>query len=109
MGRLRAAPSRIASLAPRVSVPAKVADPFYETASWRALARALKEQRGWLCEMPECQRDCRSNPRTLIADHIIERSDGGADLDPANIMLMCLPCHNRKTVRARVRRLRSSS
>jgi 5-methylcytosine-specific restriction protein A len=106
VGRLKALPSRAASLAARVTRPEKVVDPFYESAEWRQFIRAVKEQRGYRCEVVECGKDCRDNPRGLIGDHIIERKDGGADFDLRNIMLMCTGCHNRKTGRERSRRAR---
>jgi 5-methylcytosine-specific restriction endonuclease McrA len=37
----------------------------------------------------------------ILGDHIIERKDGGAELDPNNIQLLCLGCHNAKTATAR--------
>jgi 5-methylcytosine-specific restriction endonuclease McrA len=102
MGRLKAISPRIAPIAPRVTVPAKVADPFYQSAEWVDLCRAIKRQRGYICQ--GCGADCRSTPRRLIGDHIVERKDGGADLDPLNVQLLCIGCHNRKTARARERR-----
>lgn len=104
MGRLKALPPRVASVGSRIAVPAKVPDPFYESTAWRALVHAIKVQRGYVCEVPDCRKDCSGNHRGLIGDHIVERSDGGADLDPSNIMLMCTACHNRKTARERGRR-----
>ena len=91
-GRLSRPPNRI-------EPPAKAVDPFYRSTDWVLLARAIKAQRGYRCEA--CDRDCSDNRRALIADHVIERRDGGADLDPLNVRLMCLPCHNAKTAHAR--------
>jgi len=36
---------------------------------------------------------------------VVELRDGGAPLDPANVLLLCRPCHARKTNRARDERL----
>ncbi|WP_407026450.1 HNH endonuclease [Agrobacterium rosae] len=58
---------------------------------------SLKRTRG-----NRCQR-CRASGR-IIGDHIHERKDGGADLDPSNIELLCRPCHNTKTAKARAAR-----
>ena len=107
MGRLQSLPSRVSSLPSRVDPPAKVADPFYLSPAWREFVRVIKRQRGYICEVPECRKDCSATPRGLIGDHIVERKDGGADFDPLNVMLMCTACHNGKTARERTRRQRS--
>jgi 5-methylcytosine-specific restriction enzyme A len=104
MGRLSRIAPRLAEPAPRLKLPAKLADPFYESTAWRSLALAIKDQRGWQCEA--CGRDGRKTPRLMIADHIIERKDGGADLDPLNIRVLCAGCHNAKTAKARAERAR---
>jgi 5-methylcytosine-specific restriction protein A len=104
MGRLKTIGSRVASVAPRTAPPQKVADPFYVSAEWREFARAVKRARGFVCENPDCKRDCSHAPRGLIADHIVERSDGGADFDIANVMLLCIACHNSKTAIERTKR-----
>lgn len=102
MIRIRQAPPLVAPAAPRVAPAVKTTDPFYLSPPWRALVSAIRRQRGLRCEA--CGRDCRSDPRSLIADHVVERRDGGADLDPLNIRLLCTPCHNRKTAAARMGR-----
>lgn len=108
MGRLKALPPRVATVRNRITVPAKVPDPFYEGNAWREFIRAIKVQRGYVCEVVTCRKDCSSNHRGLIGDHIVERKDGGADFDPSNVMLMCAACHNRKTARERGRRGRQA-
>lgn len=89
----------------RLRDPVKKAEPFYLSAEWRALLAAIIRQRGRSCEDPAHD---PANPRTgvrLVGDHIVERRDGGADLDPRNIMLRCFPCHARKTAAARAARV----
>lgn len=82
--------------------PPKIADSFYLSPEWRGLVAQIKRERGaW------CQR-CGSNHR-LIGDHIVERRDGGADLDPMNIELLCHACHQRKTAQAQARRARGGT
>ena len=103
MARLMRMPPRIGQPAPRLKAPVKTADPFYESAAWRAFALAIKDQRGWRCEA--CGKDGRKTPRLMITDHIIERKDGGADFDPLNTQVMCAGCHNAKTAKARAARL----
>jgi 5-methylcytosine-specific restriction endonuclease McrA len=41
----------------------------------------------------------------VYGDHIIELQDGGALLDPSNVALRCAPCHGRKTVLERDKRM----
>lgn len=97
----RVSPVRTYSVAP---MP-KTADPFYLSADWRKLVEDRIKQRGSRCEDPAHDptkpRQCR-----VVGDHIREIRDGGARLDPANVMLRCWPCHTRKTAGARAARAR---
>ncbi|MBY8826109.1 HNH endonuclease signature motif containing protein [Sphingomonas colocasiae] len=88
---------RVGGLPSRVRPAPKIADQFYSSPEWRALVRQIKRQRGAFCER------CGST-KGLIADHIVERRDGGADLDPSNIELLCAAHHAKKTAEARRRR-----
>lgn len=97
VGRLTGMPPRLAPMPPRVAALPKEAERFYQSAEWRALVRKVKAERGAWCAR------CGSKHR-VIADHVIERRDGGAELDPANIELLCQACHNRKTAAARLKR-----
>lgn len=97
MARLQAMPDRIGGAEPKLRAGPKVAESFYTSAAWRGLLADLKRVRGrW------CQR-CGSGER-IIGDHIVERKDGGADLDPMNVELLCHRCHQRKTADARAKR-----
>lgn len=82
----------------------KVADPFYLTPEWRRFAAEMKRQRGNCCE--DCSRSGAGRGVKLIADHVVERRDGGADFDPSNIRIRCMPCHNAKTAKAKGERAR---
>ena len=93
--------SRVAGLPPRVAPAPKVADRFYESREWRALAAQMKRKAGYVCARPGC-----GSSHRLIADHIVERKDGGADLDPLNIEVLCAEHHAQKTAAARSRRAR---
>src|SRR3546814_15793831 len=84
MGKLKNIAPRIGGLGARVKPPAKIADPFYLSREWRALVARIKRERGAWCER------CGSGDR-VIGDHIVERRAGGADLDPGNVTLLCLP------------------
>jgi hypothetical protein len=50
-------------------------------------------------------RRCRPGERVIL-DHISERKDGGADLDPLNTEWLTNSEHQAKTARARARRAR---
>ena len=81
----------------------KVADPFY-SAEWRALVEAIIATRGRRCEDPTHDAALPRDGIRIFGDHIRELRDGGAPLDPANVMLRCGACHARKTVTARAQR-----
>jgi len=74
----------------------KQAESFYKSPEW---AQARRDQPNKWCVV------CGVTQR-LILDHKVERKDGGADLDPANLEWLCLPCHNRKTAQAKAKRAR---
>ncbi len=94
MSKLSSFPSRIGRLPDRIGSPPKRVESFYQSVQWRDLIKSIKRQRG-----NKCQR-CGATG-LIIGDHIHERKDGGASLDPSNIELMCQPCHNTKTAKAR--------
>lgn len=92
----------------KLTLPAKVAAPFYQSAEWLALVAALMVSRFGgreraHCEDPACKYPARRGVR-LFADHIVELRDGGPALDPRNVLFRCGSCHTRKT--AAVRALR---
>lgn len=96
--KLKALPSGIGRLPPVIKSPPKIAEGFYQSREWRVLMATLKRQRGGWCER------CGSKHR-IAGDHIVERKDGGADLDPSNIELLCQACHNAKTKRSGKQRM----
>lgn len=97
MGKLKALQPRLGGGAAKLKAAPKVAELFYQSREWRALVARVKRARGAWCER------CGSSDR-VIADHIVERKDGGADLDETNIELLCAAHHNAKTAEARARR-----
>ncbi len=105
MGRLTGMAPRIGSLPPRVAAMPKVAESFYNSASWRAYRQqhrdwTIARQGGVWCKV------CGSTKR-LILDHAIERKDGGEDLPPLEqAHWYCTGCHNRKTAEAKAKRAR---
>lgn len=98
--KLSSLPPLIGSLDMRVARPVpKVAEAFYRSTAWRKLLASIIEVRGRRCEA------CGSADGRLIGDHITERKDGGVELDPSNVLLLCLPCHNKKTAREKAKRM----
>lgn len=95
----------------------KVTDPFYLSSDWRTLLAKLIRERGRKCQKCGKTHEDDGSPVRLIGDHIMERRDGGADLDPANIELLCSRsggngagklggCHSRKTAESAKARFR---
>jgi 5-methylcytosine-specific restriction protein A len=74
-------------------------EPLYSSPEWRALMDRIIASRGRRCE--RCGRvGCQ-----IYGDHVRELKDGGATLDPSNVMLLCGSCHSTKTAAARARRM----
>jgi len=83
----------------------KQVQPFYVSPEWRALIKSIKQQRGNYCHDPaHPPSESRTAKGRVYGDHIIELKDGGALLDPSNIMLRCHLCHQRKTWKERALR-----
>ena len=110
MTRLPQLTSRLPKLDMRTSrPPPKRADPFYLSSEWRGLLASLIKHRGRQCQTCKAVVGPSGAPIRVIGDHIRERKDGGAELDPNNVMLVCLPCHNTKTAAAAAARMRQRS
>lgn len=105
MARLKSLPGSLGSLPSRVRSLPKEAERFYTSAPWRQLMASIKAQRGNWCQ----QCGAGGKGQRIIGDHKVERKDGGADLDPDNIELLCMGCHARKTANARNRRATGKS
>lgn len=89
---------------PKLEPPPKLTLPFYRTMEWREMMAGIRKARGNRCQDPEHD-PCTSRwDRRIYGDHIVELKDGGALLDPRNIMLRCPSCHQRKTNRERTAR-----
>jgi 5-methylcytosine-specific restriction protein A len=91
----------------KLKPPEKKADSFYSSPEWRSLMKQILKERTRRCQDPDC-----TTPRNvwgkIYGDHIVELKDGGAPLDPNNILLRCAPCHARKTLEERRKRGQSS-
>lgn len=117
MGLTTMRPAIVAQDMRRVHLPTrKETDPFYLSPEWRQLCQFLKDTRwpdliirqGHCCEDPHCKAKHRLGQR-IFFDHIVELRDGGAPLDPANVMGRCGSSHSRKTAAARAARLGASA
>lgn len=87
--------------------PEKRADPELLTPEHRAWRAEVLRRAGYRCEAVDDGRRCRvSAPSRLFADHIRERKDGGAPLDPANGQCLCGRHHTLKTAGARAERMK---
>jgi 5-methylcytosine-specific restriction enzyme A len=95
--RLSTLRPRVAMASQRLTPRPKTAAPVYSSPEWRALIAAIIRERGRRCEDPRCQTPNRAAGQRVYGDHIHELSDGGALLDPANVLLRYAPCHGRKT------------
>jgi 5-methylcytosine-specific restriction enzyme A len=92
----------VRSLDVRSAAPApKRADPFYLSPEWRALMLVIISQRGRVCEDPHCDGRTHHPGMRIFGDHIVELKDGGAPLDPANVLLRCGASHTKKTLAQR--------
>jgi DNA-binding CsgD family transcriptional regulator len=92
MSRLGSLPPRVGSLEGRTGSLPKETAPFYLTPEWRALVERIITIRSRRCQDPKCKSpDCTN--RRIFGDHIKELKDGGAPLDPDNILLRCSSCH----------------
>jgi 5-methylcytosine-specific restriction protein A len=92
--------------------PKKRADPELTTPEHHRWRQIVCDLAGWQCESIEGGTRCRrskANGDRMIADHIIERADGGALFDPANGQCLCTQHNTLKGTQARARRMASPS
>lgn len=107
MARLTTLKPRIQVLDTRTAKPApKEADAYYQTPEHKAWREQVLRRAGYRCEWVENGQRCeKAAPHRLFADHILERKDGGADLDPANGQCLCGTHHSLKTAAERAKRM----
>jgi 5-methylcytosine-specific restriction protein A len=103
--RLTVLRPRVEMASQRLAPRPKTAAPVYSSPEWRALIANIIRERGRRCEDPKCQSPNRALGQKIYGDHIIELSDGGALLDPCNVLLRCAPCHGKKTTTERNKRM----
>lgn len=87
---------------------AKRADPELQTKEHIAWRTAVLERAGYRCQAirPSGKRCGIGAPSRLFADHIVERKDGGAALDPRNGQCLCGMHHSLKTAAVRAERMK---
>jgi 5-methylcytosine-specific restriction endonuclease McrA len=108
MGRLKAMPPRLRPAPERLRQPPKVADTFYHTPEWAAARKAALKRADYRCEAIENGLRCRKCSRAgdrMFVDHIVERKDGGPDLDLRNLQVLCGSHHTAKTADERRKRM----
>ncbi|WP_232629142.1 HNH endonuclease signature motif containing protein [Methylobacterium sp. Leaf118] len=106
MARLTTLAPRLCALDTRTSrPPPKQADPELLTAEHKAWRLEVLKRAHWRCQWPGCGAQGGRGGVRLYADHIVERRDGGAALDPANGQALCSRHHSLKTARARAERM----
>lgn len=101
MGRLRAMPTRLSGLPSKVRAMPKRAEPFYTSPEWRALVALRKQDPDYREALRRARED---GSKRCILDHVVERKDGGDDLDPSNTQWLTMREHQAKTARERARR-----
>ncbi|MDB5618453.1 HNH endonuclease [Tardiphaga sp.] len=105
---LRTSKPRLVAHDTRTARPlAKQADPELQTAAHRAWRLDVCRRAGWRCEWVESGQRCQASAKrgdVMIGDHIIERADGGALLDPGNGQCLCTAHNTLKGNRARAAR-----
>jgi len=103
---MRAAPLRLAAQdSRRIKPEEKRALPIYSTPEYRTWRAEVIRRSGGQCQDPS-HSPGRSRSGKLYADHIQELRDGGAPFDVRNGLARCASCHERKTILARVGRLK---
>jgi len=103
--RLSLLGNRVGMATPRLAPRPKQISDVYHSKPWVELRAAIIKQRGRRCEDPKCATPNRGAGGQIYGDHIVELQDGGQLLDPANVLLRCAPCHTRKTIEERAKRM----
>src|SRR5689334_17073126 len=110
---LKTFPPRLKPIDTRsVRPPPKTADPSLLTPEHKAWRLIVCRRAGWQCQWIENNKRCNrsaANGNRMIADHIIERDDGGSLYDPANGQCLCTAHNTLKGNQARAARGRGRS
>jgi len=87
----------------------KRVDPELSTQAYKRWAEEVKRRAGYRCQWVDGSRRCprsQANGYRMIADHITERKDGGAVLDPKNGQCLCVSHNTAKGIAARAARMK---
>lgn len=104
--RLRTLGNKVKTLDTRTARPLpKEADPHYGTPAHKAWRKKILDRAGWRCEWVENGQRCPKRAPTdrMVADHVEERADGGADLGEGQCL--CVAHNTLKGLQARKRRM----
>ncbi|CAN5280154.1 hypothetical protein BH11PSE5_BH11PSE5_30850 [soil metagenome] len=96
MAKLTNMGSRLGGMPSRIQRMPKLAEDFYTSPEWRALVATRKRDPDYKAAVNRA----RAGERVIL-DHVTERKDGGADLDPANTKWLTNTEHQAKTAEAR--------
>jgi 5-methylcytosine-specific restriction protein A len=81
----------------------KIVRSIYVSSEWRSLMKVIFASRGRKCQARNCPTP-QGPWLSIYGHHIVELSDGGAPLDPSNVVLLCGPCHANITIENRRKR-----
>lgn len=98
--RLAGSRARIAASGPRLRASPKRAEQFYQSPEWKALRARRRRDPDYRAAKARAQQGER-----VILDHIVERRDGGAPLDPANTQWLTFTEHQAKTEASKRKRV----
>jgi hypothetical protein len=91
----------------RIAPAPKQVDPYYLTPEHREWREKVIANAGGQCQAVDStgKRCFKTIPHVrLFADHIVERQDGGDELDPRNGQALCGQHHTIKTAQQRAKR-----
>jgi len=71
--------------------------PFLSSPQWRTMRAIIIERDAGVCQEIVDGERC-GKPANQV-DHIVPRREGGALLDPDNLVLLCPSCHSKRTAR----------
>jgi hypothetical protein len=98
--RLAGSRARIAASGPRLKASPKRAEQFYQSPEWKA----LRSQRMRDPDYRAAKARAKDGERVIL-DHVVERKDGGAPLDPKNTQWLTFSEHQAKTEASKRKRV----
>ena len=85
------------------------ADPSLYPADWPQIALRIKDAAAWICQNPECLRQCRrpgepGSQRDTLTVHHVDHNPANCEDD--NLVALCAPCHLRADAQHHARNAR---